>query len=79
VLVVSLAQLGAPFKGGVLLPAPTGPLLALLADAAGEVAMSGAWPAGVPAGPQVVLQAWIDDPGGPQSLSASNALVATTP
>ncbi len=79
VLVVSLAQLGAPFKGGVMLPAPTGPLLALVSDADGEVVLSGAWPACVPAGTQVVLQAWIADPGGPQGLSASNALVATTP
>ncbi len=79
VLIVSLAQLGAPFKGGVLVPAPVGPLLPLLSDAGGELALAGAWPAGVPSGTQVFLQAWIDDAGAPQGLSASNALVATTP
>lgn len=79
VLVVSLAQLGAPFKGGVMLPDPTGPLLALVSDPAGELSLSGAWPSGVPSGTQVILQAWIADPGGPQGLSASNALVASIP
>jgi len=77
-LVVGLANLSAPFKGGVLVPMPS-LLVALASSASGSVVVGTTWPAGVPAGLSIYLQDWIPDPSGPQGFAASNALQGKTP
>jgi hypothetical protein len=77
-LVLGLTVLGAPFKGGTLVPMPDAYLLGLTVDAAGEHALIETWPA-VPTGTQVVLQHWITDPAGPKGFAASNGLAITQP
>jgi hypothetical protein len=76
--VVSSSASDLPFKGGTLVPTPTA-VIALLVDATGQVALELRVPPGLPAGCSVYMQDWIQDPGGPEGFSASNALLATTP
>jgi hypothetical protein len=78
-LVVGFDVLGAPFKGGTLVPQPTLVLADLPLDGAGALALSGTMPAGVPAGTTLVLQAWLPDAGGPAGWAASNAVCGTSP
>ncbi len=78
-LVVGLSQLGAPFKGGVLVPSPDLLVTGLLTSSGGKLVLSTHWPGGVPAGLSLTLQAWIVDAAGPAGLSASNALRAVVP
>jgi len=77
-LIVSPFALSAPFKGGTLVPAPT-LLLAFTTSAAGTASLPVVWPANLPSDLVVYFQWWIQDPAGPASFSASNALSATTP
>jgi len=76
--VVGAGLLGAPFKGGTLVPT-LDLVLALPTDALGGVQLGGRWPSGIPAGAHVLFQWWIVDGGGPVGFAASNALVGTTP
>jgi hypothetical protein len=78
-LVAGFSVLGAPFKGGVMVPQPT--LLVSLPSTGpdGALALSAAWPAGVPPGFTLAMQWWIVDPAGPIGLAASNGSVGTTP
>lgn len=78
VLVVGTTMLGAPFKGGTLVPQPES-LVWVGTDAAGGISASMIWPAGVPPATSFLVQAWIADTGGPQGYSASNALQGVTP
>ena len=78
-LVLGLAGLYAPFKGGVLVPSPDLLVPGLLTDTAGALALSGLWPPGVPAGLDVYLQAWIQDVTAVGGLAGSNGIVGTTP
>jgi WD40 repeat protein len=78
-LVVGLATINLPFKGGVLVPAPDVVLAGLATDVGGAWQLPAVWPAGVPSGLQFFLQAWIPDAGGPAGFAASNGLQATTP
>jgi Beta-propeller repeat len=78
-LVVGLDDLLAPFKGGTLVPAPL-VLLPLATDGGGVVALPWlSWPAGIPAGTRIYLQAWAQDAGASHGWSASNGLLAWTP
>ena len=77
-LVVGLVQLGAPFKGGVLVPSPD-LVLPLVTDATGALDITGAWPGGVPAATDLFFQAWIPDASGPVGFVASGAAQGTTP
>jgi hypothetical protein len=77
-LVVGTSVLGAPFKGGQLVPAPLG-LVALASDASGAASLPFVMPPGLPAGTTLVLQAWVSDPLAVHGLSASNGLSGTTP
>jgi hypothetical protein len=78
-LIVGFSALGAPFKGGTLVPhpdliipdLPTGPL--------GELTLTGVWPPGFPPGFSLFMQEWVVDAGGPAGLAATNALRAVTP
>ncbi len=77
-LVVGLSELGAPFKGGTLMPAPS-TVLPVATDAAGHFAVTATWPAGLPAGLAIVLQAWVKDAAGVAGFAASNAMRGVTP
>lgn len=76
-LVFGLQELGAPFKGGVLVPNPL-VLLPLFTDATGKLALLFTIPAGVPPGASFYFQAWISDPAATTGLSASNGLRGLT-
>lgn len=79
VFIFGNAILGAPFKGGTLVPIPEFVSPALPIDAAGELELSGPWPLGAPPGYTLVFQAWVTDSTAPAGLAASNGVVATTP
>jgi hypothetical protein len=78
-LVIGLAELGVPFKGGVMVPYPTLLIGGLTTDATGALALGGTLPGATPSGFALFLQAWIADVAGPVGLAASNGLKATTP
>ena len=68
-----------PTKGGVLVPFPIVGLFTLVADGSGGFTLPFQWPAGVPPGTTLALQAWSADPGAVASFSASNGITGTTP
>lgn len=72
--VLGASPLFVPLKGGVLVPTLDFLLPGLPLDGAGALSLGAAWPAGIPAGTTVWLQAWIPDPDAPANLSASNGL-----
>jgi hypothetical protein len=78
-LVVGFSQINAPFKGGTMVPAANLLVAGLPLDGAGELTLPGTWPAGLPSGLSIFLQAWIADAAGPHGFSATNGLSATTP
>jgi hypothetical protein len=79
-LIVSPAVLGAPFKGGVMVPDPgASAVFVLLATSPlGRIVFGGDWPSGIPAGVPLVMQYWIADPAGPAGWAASNGVTRTT-
>ncbi len=77
-LFVGFSLLGAPFKGGTLLPSPDLVLFGLPVGGGGALSLPFTWPTGVPAGTQLWLQAWVTDAGGPVGFSASNGLRGTS-
>src|SRR6185436_6959763 len=77
-LVAGLSAIDAPFKGGVMVPA-LNLLVPVPTGTAGGYSFSSTWPPSLPSGFHLYLQVWITDPAGPAGLSASNALLATTP
>ncbi len=77
-LVVGLADLSAPFKGGTLVPS-VDVLLWLATDGDGAVTLSTSWPAGIPGTVRLRMQGWQVDPAGPLGFAASNALLGRTP
>ena len=78
-LVMGLSPLEAPFKGGVLVPTPDVVITGLSTDASGGWLFTGTWPAGVPSGSALWMQAWITDAAGPAGFAASNGVTALTP
>jgi hypothetical protein len=78
-LVLGLTGGFAPFKGGVLVPAPDSLIPGLTTSPTGTLVLSGSWPTGLPPGFQLYYQEWIVDAGGPAGFAASNGLVSTTP
>jgi hypothetical protein len=78
-LVLGFGVLGAPFKGGTLVPQPALLLHGLPLDGAGSVALSGLVPGGLPGGTTLVLQAWLADAAGPAGWAASNAVCGVAP
>jgi hypothetical protein len=76
-VVLGLSPLSAPFKGGVLVPHPD-LFVPVPVGPGGSLSLSATWPGGVPGGLSIYLQCWIQDPGGPAGLAASNAVRATT-
>jgi hypothetical protein len=77
VRIIGFANISIPFKGGVMVPSPD-VLLPLGTDAAGALAVSAVWPAGVPAGLPLLVQDWIGDASGPAGLTATQGVMATT-
>jgi Tol biopolymer transport system component len=76
-LVIGFAEAGVPFKGGVLVPLPA-VLAPLPLNGHGLFVLNTHWPAGIPAGIEFVLQAWIPDPAGPHGFSATNGVANTS-
>jgi probable HAF family extracellular repeat protein len=76
---IGIAELDAPFKGGVLVPAPTLILLGNTTSPAGGFVVGATWPGGLPAQTSLFFQMWIADAGAPAGYAASNGLEATTP
>ena len=77
-LVVGFSVLDASFKGGVLVPVPN-LVVGVFAGGSGSLTLSTSWPASIPSGLLLVLQAWMPDAGGPLGFAATNAVSATTP
>jgi hypothetical protein len=77
-LVLGVDVLGAPFKGGTLVPDPL-LLLSLPSDAWGYVVIDDVWPLGLPSGLDLVMQDWFADPVAVKKFAASNGVVGTTP
>jgi hypothetical protein len=75
-LIAGLTALMAPFKGGTLMPQPSLILTGLFTNPAGELTLSGSWPA-IPGHPQLYLQAWLVDEASPTGLAGSGALRVT--
>jgi len=78
VLVIGLSLAAAPLKGGVLVPSLDA-LVMLATDADGSIGIDTTWPAGLPAGLDVWMQAWVEDAGTVHGLAASRGLQVTTP
>lgn len=78
-LVAGFSALQAPFRGGVLVPAVDLLVGPLSTGPEGGFELSTTWPAGLPSGTTLWLQAWIQDPAGPKGWAASNGLSASTP
>jgi hypothetical protein len=78
-LVLGLSDISAPFKGGVLVPAPDIVLGGLPTNHAGGLAFGFTWPAGLPGGISLYWQLWMLDAGAVKGFSASNAVESITP
>ncbi len=78
-LVAGLSEVNVPFKGGTLVPSPDVLVLGLVTNGFGALELPASLPPGLPSGLTLVLQEWIDDPGGPQGYAASPAISATVP
>jgi hypothetical protein len=78
-LIVSFTAVNVPFKGGVLVPAPTLLIFGLPLDIDGSIDLLFTWPTGIPSGFSFYFQHWMPDPGGPKGFAASNAVRGTTP
>ncbi len=76
-LILGFGQIGVPFQGGVLVPQPD-VIRLFVTDGNGRLGFAVTWP-GVPAGTEVVLQAWIEDPVGPFGYAASNGVSGLGP
>jgi hypothetical protein len=75
-LVVGYTNLGAPFKGGVMVPFPN-VVLPIALGSSGAWSLIFSWPIEIPAGFLMYWQAWLKDAGGPAGFAASNALQST--
>ncbi|QDU70061.1 hypothetical protein [Engelhardtia mirabilis] len=78
-IAVGLSQLNLDLGFGVLVPSLDLILGGFPVDAEGVAGFGLDWPAGIPAATELYLQAWIPNPTGPAGLTATNALLATTP
>ncbi len=76
-VVLGTSVVDAPFKGGLLVPAPTVVVEGLTTSALGTLAASGTWPAGAPSGFDVALQVWSKPTG--SAWVGSHGVVGTTP
>ncbi len=77
-LVVGLATINAPFKGGVLVP-EVDHLITLATNAGGALPILAPWIAGIPPDFTTYFQYWVADASGPSGFVASNGISGTTP
>ena len=77
VLIAGFSQLDGAFKGGTLVPSPNVIIAGLNTGPSGGLTLGTNWPAGVPAGFVVWVQAWVTDPAGPKGFAASNGISGT--
>ncbi len=78
-LVLGNVAIGAPFKGGTLVPTPLVVLTGVPTGSTGDVLVSSTWPGGIPNGFSLYAQWWIADPAAPAGWAASNAVVGVVP
>ncbi len=76
---VGSTNLSVPFFGGNLVPSGDVAILPLATNNVGFLPYTFQWPTGVTPGADLFWQYWVVDPSGPEGLTASNALVCTTP
>jgi hypothetical protein len=77
VLVLGFSILGAPFKGGTLVPQPS-LLLPATTNSDGRAVFNATWPA-LPGPVNFWTQAWLPDADGPHGFTASDALAGSHP
>lgn len=77
-LFIGLSSIYAPFKGGIFIPSPD-LAIPLSMGPSGDISFTGTWPAGIPSGFSIQLQAWFLSSMGPKGLIATNGLRATAP
>lgn len=77
-VVLGTSLLQAPFKQGVLVPAPDQIFQQFSTNASGGRTLVTSWPAGVPAGVLLAMQWWVQDAGAPAGWAASNGVCSVT-
>lgn len=77
-LILGLSAIDAPFKGGVLVPAPDFIAFGIPLDGSGAFFLAFNLPSPLAAGVPLFFQYWLPDPGALFNFSASNGVVATT-
>ncbi|HEX5009915.1 MAG TPA: hypothetical protein VFY71_05900 [Planctomycetota bacterium] len=77
-IVIGLSAALLPFKGGLLVPAPD-LLIGFATNASGGLELAAHWPASIPFGTVVHVQAWIVDGDGVSGYAASNGLRIDVP
>ncbi|MCB9896899.1 MAG: hypothetical protein H6825_02730 [Planctomycetes bacterium] len=78
-LVLGVADLSLPFKGGTLVPSPDFVFGGLPTGPAGTFSLETVWPVGIPSGVPLYVQAWIQDGSVFPPFAASNGVTQTTP
>jgi WD40 repeat protein len=78
-LVIGLTSVGLPLYGGLLVPSPDVVIAPLPTGSSGGWSLASTWPAGVPSGTSIYLQAWISDPGAVLGCAATNGLEGVAP
>lgn len=78
-LVVGLSHLGAPFKGGTMVPAPDIVVGFFPTFPGNPTNIALTWPTGLPSHASTYWQCWMIDPGGVLGFAATNGLQGTTP
>ncbi|GJM20518.1 MAG: hypothetical protein DHS20C15_04330 [Planctomycetota bacterium] len=76
-LVLGLNALNAPFRQGVFVPS-IDLIKSLNTDSDAEWSLSVVWPAGIPVGTEIYLQAFVPDSGAPAGFALSNAVRGIT-
>lgn len=76
---VGSVNVNVPFFGGNLIPSGDVAILPLATNNVGFLPYSFSWPDGLAPGADLFWQYWVVDASGPEGLTASNALVCTTP
>ena len=77
-LVAGASALHVPFKGGLLMP-KLDLLVPLVLDGSGKLDVQSTWPAGIPSGTPLWLQAWLPDDDGIAGYVASATLAIVPP
>jgi hypothetical protein len=73
-LVLGTATSGSPFKGGTFWPTKDAIVTGLMTDPSGTFALSSPWPALLPCGFTLCVQAWWPDAGSESGWAGSNGL-----